>query len=80
MCSWRDEALGLVRDHFPVLASRDFATLARRAKLRPDDLVAVIGLIQSLNPRPGATIGDVATEYVEPDVIVTKRKGRWTST
>ena len=75
---WRDEALGLVRDHFPVLASRDFATLARRAKLRPDDLVAVIGLIQSLNPRPGATIGDVATEYVEPDVIVTKRKGRWT--
>ena len=76
--AWRDEALGLVRDHFPTLASRDFATLARRAKLGADDLVAVIALIQSLNPRPGATIGDATTEYVEPDVIVSKRRGRWT--
>ena len=76
--AWRDEALALVRDHFPALANRDFATLARRTKLRQDDLLAVIALIQSLNPRPGASIGDVTTEYVEPDVIVTKRKGRWT--
>ena len=76
--AWRDEALGLVRDHFPTLASRDFARLARRAKLGADELVAVIALIQSLNPRPGATIGDAAPEYVEPDVIVSKRRGRWT--
>lgn len=76
--AWRDEALGLVRDHFPTLANRDFATLARRAKLGADDLVEVIALIQSLNPRPGATIGDAATEYVEPDVIVSKKRGRWT--
>ena len=76
--AWRDEALGLVRDHFPALANRDFATLARRTKLGQDELLAVIALIQSLNPRPGASIGDVTTEYVEPDVIVSKRKGRWT--
>ena len=76
--AWRDEALSLVRDHFPTLANRDFATLARRAKLGADELVAVVALIQSLNPRPGASIGDVATEYLEPDVIVTKRQGRWT--
>ena len=76
--AWRDEAIGLVRDHFSTLANRDFATLARRAKLPAEDLVAVIALIQSLNPRPGSTIGDVTTEYVEPDVIVSKRKGRWT--
>ena len=76
--AWRDEALSLVRDHFPTLASRDFATLARRARLTADELVAVVALIQSLNPRPGATIGDVTTEYVEPDVIVSKRKGHWT--
>ena len=76
--AWRDEAFGLVRDHFADLASRDLATLARRAKLSPEDLVAVIALIQSLNPRPGATIGDATTEYVEPDVVVSKKKGRWT--
>ncbi len=76
--AWRDEAIGLVRDHFSTLANRDFATLARRAKLCAEDLVAAIALIQSLNPRPGATIGDAATEYVEPDVVVSKRNGRWT--
>ena len=76
--AWRDEALGLVRDHFPTLASRDFATLARRAKLPADELIEVIALIQSLNPRPGASIGDAVTEYVEPDVIVSKQRGRWT--
>ena len=33
--AWRDEALALVRDHFPALANRDFATLARRTKASP---------------------------------------------
>ena len=75
---WRSEAIILVRDHFKLLANRDFATLARRIKLDADDLVAVVALIQSLNPRPGAAIGDLAAEYIEPDVVVTKRRGRWT--
>ena len=75
---WREEAIALVRHHFTLLANRDFATLGRRTRLDADDLVTVVALIQSLNPRPGATIGDLATEYIEPDVVVTKRKGRWT--
>ena len=75
---WRTEAICLVRDHFPLLASRDFVTLARRARLDEGQLVEVMTLIRSLNPRPGAGIGDRGIEYVEPDVLVTKRNGRWT--
>ena len=75
---WRAQATALLRDHFGLLANRDFATLARRCKLTADELLEVITLIQSLNPRPGATIGDAVIEYIEPDVIVTKKKGRWT--
>ena len=75
---WRVEAVVLLRDHFGLLANRDFATLARRSKLTADELLEVVTLIQSLNPRPGATIGDAVIEYIEPDVIVTKKKGRWT--
>ena len=75
---WRDEALRVVRDHFHLLAKGDFATLGRRTRLDGDELIAVVALIQSLNPRPGTSIGDAAVEYVEPDVVVTKRKGRWT--
>ncbi len=75
---WRAEAIRLVRDHFPLLASRDFVALARRARLGEEQLVEVMTLVRSLNPRPGAGIGDRGIEYVEPDVLVTKRNGRWT--
>jgi len=75
---WRTEAICLVRDHFPLLASRDFVALARRARLDEEQLVEVMTLIRSLNPRPGAGIGESGIEYVEPDVLVTKRNGRWT--
>ena len=75
---WRDQAVGLVRDHFALLANRDFLTLARRTRLDDDELVDVMTLIRSLNPRPGAGIGDAGIEYIEPDVLVNKRNGRWT--
>lgn len=75
---WRTEAIGVVREHFPLLASRDFVTLARRVRLSEEELVEVMTLIRSLNPRPGAGIGNRGIEYVEPDVLVTKRNGRWT--
>lgn len=74
----RTEAIDLVRDHFALLADRDFVGLARRVRLRETELVEVMTLIRSLNPRPGGSIGSGGIEYVEPDVLVTKRNGRWT--
>ncbi|MDE0420079.1 MAG: RNA polymerase factor sigma-54 [Gammaproteobacteria bacterium] len=74
----RTEGIELVRDHFELLANRDFAGLARRIQLPERELVEVLALIRSLNPRPGGTIGDSVTEYIEPDVLVGKRNGRWT--
>lgn len=76
--AWRSEAIGVLRDHFPLLARRDFVALARRVRLSEEELVEVMTLIRSLNPRPGAGIGNRGIEYVEPDVLVTKRNGRWT--
>ena len=75
---WRAEAIDLVRDHFELLAGRDFATLARRVRLTDGELVETMTLIRSLNPRPGGNIGGGVIEYVEPDVTVAKRSGRWT--
>lgn len=74
----REEALDVVQQHFPLLAKRDFATLSRRTKLPEDALADVMALIQTLNPRPGAAIGDNEAEYVEPDVIVRRNDGAWT--
>lgn len=75
---WRSEALMIVRDHLSSLANRDYAYLIRKTRLKEHELKAVITLIQALNPRPGADFNDSKTEYVEPDVIVSKKNGRWT--
>jgi RNA polymerase sigma-54 factor len=74
---WRDQALSLVTDHLDLLAARDFTTLKRKTKLAEDDLASVVQLIQSLNPRPGSTMAVDETEYIAPDVIVSKKNGRW---
>ncbi|MCY3838812.1 MAG: RNA polymerase factor sigma-54, partial [Gammaproteobacteria bacterium] len=73
----RTEAIDLVRDHFALLANRDFVGLSRKVRLAERELVEVMALIRSLNPRPGGSIGSGGIEYIEPDVFVTKRNGRW---
>ena len=75
---WRDEAITLVDEHFDALANRAFADLARKLGLTEDDLTQVMALIQTTNPRPASSIGAPDVEYIEPDVVVRKIKGRWT--
>ena len=74
---WRRHAMRLLRDHLRLFAARNFPALARRMKLTDDELRQVMALIRSLNPRPGAAVGEASVEYVEPDVVVAKRDGRW---
>lgn len=74
---WLAEALTLVEEHLDVLGNRDFATLKRKLKLAEPELAEVIQLIQSLNPRPGSSVAPEAAEYVVPDVLVSRKNGRW---
>ena len=74
---WRAQAISIVEEHISSLANRDYALLIRKTRLKETELQAVIALIQSLNPRPGASIATTNTEYVDPDVIVSKKEGRW---
>jgi RNA polymerase sigma-54 factor len=76
--NWRNEAILVVDQHINSLASRDYTHISRKTKLKEHELIEVISLIQSLNPRPGDDIAESRIEYVDPDVIVTKEKGRWT--
>ena len=74
---WRDAATELVEHHFDLLASQDETQMRRRLKLDSDDLMAVIHLIRSLNPRPGTSIANQAPSYIEPDVFVYKNNNQW---
>ncbi|CAK0748782.1 RNA polymerase, sigma 54 (sigma N) factor [Gammaproteobacteria bacterium] len=74
---WRTEAYILVSDHLTLLARHDFTQLARRMKLAEDALREVVHLIQHLNPRPGGQMVETETQYVIPDVIVSRVRGTW---
>ncbi|OUS31716.1 RNA polymerase factor sigma-54 [Gammaproteobacteria bacterium 45_16_T64] len=73
----RESAIKVIEHHIELLGSRDFATIMRKTKLSEAKLKEVIELIQTLNPHPGSYIESERTEYVVPEVIVTKDKGRW---
>lgn len=72
-----DTAYDIVDEYLDALAQRDFKLLMRKLKVKEEELQTAIALIQSLNPRPGESIGDDTTEYVVPDVFVTKENNRW---
>ena len=73
----KDAAIDLIQNHFDLLANRDFPQLLRKLKIEEDELKAIITMIQSLNPRPGSQITSSKPEYIVPDVIVRKVKGKW---
>ncbi|MBI1422709.1 MAG: RNA polymerase factor sigma-54 [Gammaproteobacteria bacterium] len=73
----KDAAIDLIENHFDLLANRDFPQLLRKLKIDEDALKAIIATIQSLNPRPGSQITSSKPEYIVPDVIVRKVKGKW---
>ncbi len=77
---WKDEALELVEHYLEHLASQDQKRLKRALSLDDEQLSEVIALIRSLDPRPGSQIKPDDSQYVIPDVFVTKQKGKWTVT
>ncbi len=73
----REHAIELLQHHFDLLAACDEVQLCRRLFVGQDELREILSLIRSLNPRPGASIADDSTRYIEPDVYVSKHAGRW---
>jgi len=73
----RQDAIMVVEMYLDALGARDFATIMRKAKLSESRLKSAIALIQTLNPYPGSSVESDDTQYVIPDVIVSKDKGRW---
>jgi len=74
---FRSEAIDVVRRHLDLLATHDQARLMRRLGLSELQLTEVVALIRTLDPKPGAQLQNVESEYIVPDVFVTKQKGQW---
>lgn len=74
---WLEQARIVLTRHLNQLGSGDFKQIMRRTRLSEQDLKEVLALIQSLDPNPGQSAARDSTEYVIPDVFVSKRDGRW---
>jgi RNA polymerase sigma-54 factor len=74
---WLLQARQLVGEHLQLFADREYIQLMRRMKCTQEDLQQILLLVQSVNPHPGLQVADQGTEYVVPDVIVTRDKNSW---
>ncbi len=71
------QAEKLLRDHFELLTGNNEARIRKQLKINSEEVRQVFRLIRSLNPHPGSAISPPDTRYVEPDVFVQKKNGRW---
>ena len=67
----------LINNYFDLLAVHDYKRLMKKLKLTEKELEKIIDFIQTLNPRPGSHINNTRTEYIMPDVNVTKENNKW---
>ena len=77
---YKTDAIDFVRRHLDLLASCDQARLMKRVGMTEEQLKAVLALIRTLDPKPGARLQDEDVQYVVPDVFVSKIKDQWTVT
>ncbi|MEO8836473.1 MAG: RNA polymerase factor sigma-54 [Caldimonas sp.] len=76
----RETARSIVADHLDRLAQHDVNGMARLLKRTPLEIEAACECIRHLSPRPGWNIEPTATQFITPDVIVRKVRGRWMAT
>ncbi len=70
-------ALELVTQHLDLLVAQDRPKLLKRLGISEQLLTQTIALIRSLDPKPGTQIQESESEYVIPDVYVTKVNQQW---
>ena len=74
---WKQEARSLVGDSLEHLAAQNQVKLKRDLGLSDEELSQVVSLVRSLDPRPGTRVENSNSQYVIPDVFVTKKNGNW---
>lgn len=74
---YRKEALTVVIDHLELLANHGRAALMRELSVPSEHLDKIVALIRTLDPKPGLQIQQSESEYVIPDVYVSKRNNIW---
>ncbi|AXK73532.1 RNA polymerase factor sigma-54 [Lysobacter sp. TY2-98] len=71
-------AMRIAEEHLERLPRLGAAGLAQELNEPIDEVECAVALLLSLDPRPGAQLGEVAPEsYVTPDVVIWRQHGMW---
>ena len=73
----RQKALEMVQSHLDLLAKHDLVKLKRVLEIEDEELNAAISLVRSLEPKPGRLIAQQESQYIIPDVMVTRTGKKW---
>jgi RNA polymerase sigma-54 factor len=74
---FREQALLVVTHYLNLLATHEQAKLLRKLNVSEQQLADIVSLIRTLDPKPGEKIQGSSSEYVLPDVYVTKQSDVW---
>jgi RNA polymerase sigma-54 factor len=72
-----EQARTILSRHMNQLGAGDYSQIMRRTRMSEDELRAALDLVRSLDPNPGLSVEQDETEYVVPDVFVSKKQDRW---
>ncbi len=74
--AYLQEAIAIVSRHLDLLAGQQ-TLLCRKLHIDEATLGHSVRLIRALDPKPGSRFASRKIEYIVPEVIVTKTRGRW---
>ncbi|KOR32039.1 hypothetical protein TI05_09815 [Achromatium sp. WMS3] len=74
---FRKQAIEICKSYFDLFALQPHTILKEEIGITDTELKEVMRLIRTLNPYPGTKFSKTLTQYIVPDIIVTKRHGVW---
>jgi len=70
-------AIKIMDDYFEEFTKKHYDKIQKRLNINDEQLKETIKIITRLNPKPGSSaIGDVRTQYLIPDFLLTNNNGR----
>jgi len=62
----------IIQDHIRDLETKNYANIAKKQKVSLDEVLAAVGVINNLDPKPGRIYNEERDQYITPDVFVFK--------
>ena len=73
-------AIKLVSNFISELEKRKYKVIAKELNIDLDDIASALKVISTLEPKPGRSFATKPTNYVSPDIYVSKVNGEWVIT